>query len=73
MRKDSLKTFLKENKKLIIIIISVVLVLALGSTALGLFVNVGIDVDISSIEKVGTDTVVVPAANGEPLSLYKPT
>jgi len=72
LRKDSLKTFLKENKKLIIIIISVVLVLALGSTALGLFVNVGIDVDISSIEKVGTDTVVVPAANGEPLSLYKP-
>jgi len=72
LKKDNLKIFLKGKRKLLIIIISTVLILALGSTALGLFINVGIDVDISSIEKVGTDIVIVPSANGEPLSLYKP-
>lgn len=40
-------------------------------TMLGLFVNVGIDVDISAIEKVGTDIKLIYASNGDPLAIYK--
>lgn len=60
----------KTTKKWLVIILAVVIILGVTGTMLGLFINIGIDVDIASIEKVGTN-VIVGNADGVQ-TLYKP-